>query len=133
MPRSAPTPLELTAAEARAIWLHAQRLDALAPFGEGPAATRAAVEHLGYVQIDTIHVVERSHHHILWSRIPAYRRADLRHAQSVEKSVFEYWAHALAYIPTRDFRFFMADMRDRRLAPRRTTWPTSSFTIWPAT
>ena len=84
----------------------------------GPAATRAAVEHLGYVQIDTINVIERSHHHILWSRIPDYRRADLHHALSVEKSVFEYWAHALAYVPTRDFRFFMPEMRRHREARR---------------
>ena len=41
-----------------------------APFGAGPAATRAAVEHLGYVQIDTINVIERSHHHILWTPHP---------------------------------------------------------------
>jgi hypothetical protein len=39
----------LTKAQARQIWLHAQRLDSSAPFGEGPAATAAAVEHLGYV------------------------------------------------------------------------------------
>ena len=45
-----------------------------APFGDGPEATRAAVEHLGYVQIDTINVIERCHHHILYTRIPAYRR-----------------------------------------------------------
>ena len=72
------------------------------------------MEHLGYVQIDTIHVIERSHHHILYTRIPAYRREDLRQAQTVEKSVFEYWAHALAYIPTRDFRFFMRTMKAHR-------------------
>ena len=65
----------LTKVQARCIWLRAQRLDTQAPFGEGPPATRAAVEHLGYVQIDTINVIERSHHHILWNRIPAYRRA----------------------------------------------------------
>jgi uncharacterized protein YcaQ len=68
----------LTKLEARRIWLHAQRLDTSAPFGAGPAATTAAVEQLGYVQIDTINVIERSHHHVLWTRIPDYRRADLR-------------------------------------------------------
>jgi uncharacterized protein YcaQ len=62
------------------------------------------------VQIDTIHVIERCHHHILWNRIPGYRRADLRQAQSVDKSVFEYWTHALSYVPARDFRFFMPAM-----------------------
>ena len=104
----------LSKAQARHIWLRAQRLDTAAPFGDGPAATAAAVEHLGYVQIDTINVIERSHHHILWNRIPEYRRADLRQAQSVDRSVFEYWTHALSYVPTRDMRFFIPAMRRHR-------------------
>jgi uncharacterized protein len=107
----------LTKAQARRIWLHAQRLDAAAPFGEGPQATAAAVEHLGYVQIDTINVIERCHHHILFTRIPAYRRADLRQAQSVDKSVFEYWTHALSYVPTKDLKFFIADMKRHHREP----------------
>ncbi|MGA9090777.1 MAG: winged helix DNA-binding domain-containing protein [Bradyrhizobium sp.] len=104
----------LTKAAARHIWLRAQRLDTETPFGGRPSATAAAVEHLGYVQIDTIHVIERCHHHILWNRIPEYRRADLRQAQSVDKSVFEYWTHALSYVPARDFRFFIPAMRRHR-------------------
>ena len=63
------------------------------------------------MQIDTINVIERCHHHILYSRIPAYARADLRQAQSVDKSVFEYWTHALSYVPAKDFRFFMPAMK----------------------
>jgi uncharacterized protein len=97
---------------AKAIWLHAQRLDADTPFGGGPAATPAAVRHLGYVQIDTIHVIERSHHHILYTRIPDYRREHLDRAQAVERSVFEYWTHALAYLPVEDFRYYVRDMRN---------------------
>src|SRR5712671_5333879 len=107
-------PHPLTQSQARLIWLHAQRLDRPAPFGEGPVATAEAVAHLGYVQIDTINVIERCHHHILSSRIPAYRRADLRQAQSVDKSVFEYWTHALSYVPAKDFRFFLPAMREHR-------------------
>ncbi len=101
----------LTKAEARRLWLRAQRLDTRAPFGDGPQAVADAVAHLGYVQIDTINVIERCHHHILWTRIPDYRRADLRQAQSVDKSVFEYWTHALSYVAAKDFRFFIPDMR----------------------
>src|SRR5689334_16550753 len=113
MPRKS-DPHPLTTKQARRIWLRAQRLDTSAPFGEGPAATAAAVEHLGYVQIDTINVIERCHHHILYSRIPAYRRADLRQAQSVDKSVFEYWTHALSYVPAKDLRFFIPVMKRYR-------------------
>ena len=106
--------ISLSKAQARRIWLHAQRLDSSAPFGDGPQAVASAVEHLGYVQIDTISVIERAHHHILWTRIPAYRRGDLRQAQSVDKSIFEYWTHALSYVPTKDFRFFIPDMKLHR-------------------
>jgi uncharacterized protein YcaQ len=113
----------LTKLQARRAWLRAQRLDAPIPFGEGPPATAAAVEHLGYVQIDTINVIERSHHHILWSRIPAYRRADLREAQSVDKSVFEYWTHALSYVPVKDLRFFIPAMNRHKREGHK--WLTS--------
>lgn len=114
MVRGAIKPHHLTKSQARQIWLHAQRLDTSAPFGDGPDATRAAVEHLGYVQIDTINVIERSHHHILWTRIPAYRREHLHQAQSVDKSIFEYWTHALSYVPAKDLRFFIAAMKRHR-------------------
>jgi len=99
---------------ARRIWLHAQRLDETAPFGSGADATRAAIEHLGYVQIDTINVIERCHHHILFTRIPDYDRAHLHQAQTIDKSVFEYWAHALAYLPTRDVAHFVRLMQHHR-------------------
>lgn len=111
------TSYAVSPAQARAIWLRAQCLDRSAPFGAGPQATRKAIEHLGYVQIDTIHVIERSHHHILYNRIPAYQRTDLERAQSVDKSVFEYWTHALSYVPTADYRYFMPAMARYRTAP----------------
>ena len=104
----------LTKAEARRIWLRAQRLDSRNPFGEGSQAVAKAVDHLGYVQIDTINVIERCHHHILWNRIPEYRRADLRQAQSLDKTVFEYWTHALSYVPAKDLRFFIPAMNRHR-------------------
>lgn len=107
----------LTRAQAKRLWLRALRLDRPDTFGAGPAATTAAVQHLGYVQIDTIHVIERSHHHILFTRIPRYKRADLQQAQSKDKTVFEYWTHALSYVPTRDFRFFAPAMKRSQKTP----------------
>ncbi|KRE24877.1 cytoplasmic protein [Bosea sp. Root483D1] len=111
--------LKLDKAAARRIWLKAQNLDTREPFGAGPEATAAAVSHLGYVQIDTINVVERCHHHILYSRIPCYRRDDLAQAQSLDKSVFEYWTHALSYAPTADLRYFLPAMKAHRAEPKR--------------
>ena len=103
--------VQLTSIQARRIWLHAQRLDTAEPFGSGPKATPAAVAHLGYLQIDTIYVIERSHHHILYNRIPTYRREHLHQAQTIDKTVFEYWTHALSYLPTESLRFYVRDMR----------------------
>ena len=100
--------------QARRHWLRAQGLDRTAPFG---TSVQAAVEHLGYVQIDTIHVIERCHHHILHTRMPEYRREDLHRAQAREKTVFEYWTHALSYVPTRDVRFYLPDMKRVRESP----------------
>lgn len=110
--------LTLTKPDARRIWLRAQRLDGPAPFGGGPGAVSEAVDHLGYVQIDTINVIERCHHHILWTRIPDYRREHLHQALTVDKSVFEYWTHALSYVPTKDIRFFLPAMRRHRRSPK---------------
>lgn len=118
MRRSVTQPRLVSKVQARRIWLRAQRLDVPAPFGDGPEATRAAIEHLGYVQIDTINVIERCHHHILYTRIPAYQRAHLREAQSVDKTVFEYWTHALSYVPTPDLRFFLPEMRQYQRSPK---------------
>jgi uncharacterized protein len=112
--------IQLSSAQARRIWLHAQRLDTSEPFGRGPEATPAAVAHLGYLQIDTIYVIERSHHHILHTRIPSYRREHLHQAQSVDKTVFEYWTHALSYLPTESLRFYVRHMR--RDWQRRVVW-----------
>jgi len=110
-------PITIDAARARRLWLHASRLDTRSPFGAGPEAARAAIEHLGYVQIDTINVIERAHHHQFFTRIPEYRREDLARLQSEERSVFEYWTHALSYVPTRDLRFFVPAMAAHREDP----------------
>jgi uncharacterized protein YcaQ len=123
MVSTAAKPVPLSVSRARRIWLHAQRLDEPAPFGGAAEATRAAIEHLGYVQIDTINVIERCHHHILFTRIPEYRREHLHQAQSVDKTVFEYWTHALSYLPVRDLRFHLGAMR--RDWARRSTWFTA--------
>ncbi|SPL70227.1 winged helix-turn-helix domain-containing protein [Acinetobacter stercoris] len=78
-------------------------------FGKGILGTRRAIEHLGYVQIDTISVVERAHHHILWNRVPDY---DLNHLNALvqQQHIFEYWFHAAAYLPMLDYRFALPQM-----------------------
>ncbi len=88
---------------ARALAIHSQGLTAAYPF-KGKAGALQVIEQIGYAQIDTLSVVNRAHHHVLWSRVDGYRPHHL-HELLEEKAVFEYWAHAAAYLPMRDYRF----------------------------
>ncbi|MFT5399764.1 MAG: hypothetical protein ACI822_001694 [Gammaproteobacteria bacterium] len=100
------------AARLRRIAINQQGLLREANFGRGKAATLRAIEHIGYVQIDTISVVERAHHHVLWSRVPNYRPGFLDQLVK-ERQLFEYWFHAAAWLPMRDYRFSLPRMHQR--------------------
>lgn len=93
----------------RRIALEHQGLLKADPFGRGKSATLKAIEHLGYIQIDTISVVERAHHHVLWSRVNNYQPRFLNQLVK-ERKVFEYWFHAAAWLPMRDYRFALPRM-----------------------
>ncbi len=96
-------------AKLRRIALERQGLLRKDSFGRGKGAVLRAIEHLGYVQIDTISVVERAHHHVLYSRVSNYRPAMLDRLVR-ERKVFEYWYHAAAWLPMRDYRFALPRM-----------------------
>jgi len=93
----------------RLITLHHQGLTTMRPFGKGSQATKRVLEHLGYIQIDTLSVIERAHHHTLWTRIPDYQPDYLRQLVR-ERSVFEYWFHAASYLPMSNYRFVLPQM-----------------------
>lgn len=97
----------------KALALHAQGLGAESRFGAGLDGALRAIDHLGYVQIDTLSVVERAHHHVLWNRVPGYEATSLNRLVH-EKKVFEYWFHAAAYLPMRDYRFALPRMTSIR-------------------
>ncbi|GAA4470782.1 winged helix-turn-helix domain-containing protein [Novipirellula rosea] len=94
----------LSTEQARKLVLQSQRIPPTHHTGRATEATLAAIEHLGYIQIDTISVVQRAHHHTLWNRNPRYKASQLDQLLS-DKQVFEYWSHAAAYLPFRDYRF----------------------------
>jgi uncharacterized protein YcaQ len=62
------------------------------------------IKQLGYIQIDTLAVVARAHHHVIWSRNPNYKESELNKLMQ-QKQIFEYWSHAASYLPIEDFRF----------------------------
>jgi len=80
----------------------------------------AHLARIGHVQIDTISVVERAHHHAFWSRDRAYRPDVLPHLETTPRRAFEYWAHAAAYLPMNDYRFCLPRMR--RIAETGHQW-----------
>ncbi|MEM7080718.1 MAG: crosslink repair DNA glycosylase YcaQ family protein [Pseudomonadota bacterium] len=88
----------------RRIALRHQGLFGKSGFGRGLNAAQKALEHLGYVQIDTISVVERAHHHVLRSRVDNYQR-DWLNRLFHKRVAFEHWAHAAAILPMRDYRY----------------------------
>ncbi len=91
-------------ARLRRLALSAQGLLQARPYGSGLAGTRKAINHLGYIQIDTISVVERAHHHVLYSRVPGFK-PQMTHQMLLDGDIFEYWSHAAAFLPIADFRF----------------------------
>ncbi len=117
--------IELSKQQARRIVLKQMGLHKKSPFGRGKNAVLRTIEKLGYVQIDTISVVERAHHHVLWSRNPGYLQKHLHTLIAKEKRVIEYWAHAAAYLPMRDYRHtlvikqYFKDQKDRWPKPDR--------------
>ncbi len=103
----------LSIQQARKLVLLSQRLPPTGQNGSAIAATLSAIEHLGYIQIDTISAIERAHHHTLWNRNPRYKPSHLDKLLD-DKQVFEYWSHAAAYLPMRDYRFSL--LRKQALA-----------------
>jgi len=91
-------------ARLRRLALTAQGLLQAQPYGRGLAGARKAINHIGYVQIDTISVVERAHHHVFQARVPNFEPA-MTNQMLLDGDIFEYWTHAAAFIPIADFRF----------------------------
>jgi uncharacterized protein YcaQ len=115
--------LNLSNKEARHLMLANQGL-ADSFFGHKKEGALNVIKHLGYVQIDTISVVERAHHHTIWTRVEDYKKSYLDELIEKDKSVFEYWSHAAAFLPMRDYRFSL--FRKNLFAKHRKNWYAST-------
>jgi uncharacterized protein YcaQ len=90
----------------------------------GKEGLRQLITQLGYVQIDTISVVERAHHHTVWSRISDYNKDHLDELQANDRAIFEYWGHAASYLPMEDYRFALPRMHS---FPDANSWERQFF------
>ena len=107
---------EITPLQARKLALAGQYLSGTS-LGRGLKGTRQAIQALGYIQIDTISVIERAHHHTLWNRVPHYKHRFLDKLVE-QRDIFEYWSHAAAWLPMEDYRFCLPRMKAIRSGQR---------------
>ncbi|MEL7044576.1 MAG: crosslink repair DNA glycosylase YcaQ family protein [Pseudomonadota bacterium] len=109
--------LRITNRTARRLWLAAQ---GLSNTPTGKLDLDGLIKHLGFVQLDSIQVVTRAHHHILWSRNQNYREDMLHTHMSRDRRVFEHFTHDASVIPM-DF-YPMWTRQFRRLEKRVRAW-----------
>ncbi|HWQ83501.1 MAG TPA: crosslink repair DNA glycosylase YcaQ family protein, partial [Anaerolineales bacterium] len=108
-------PETISIAEARRIMLTAQGLaHGLAqppPRKAEKADVLAMIRRMNLLQIDTINVIARSPYLVLWSRLGDYPPAWVDELLE-EGALFEYWAHALCFLPIEDFPLYRRRMLD---------------------
>jgi uncharacterized protein YcaQ len=66
------------------------------------------IERLGFVQIDSINVVERAHHLTLAARLQSYQPKLLERLLERDRRLFEHWTHDASAIPTRWYPYWHA-------------------------
>ena len=99
-----------TDAALRRVALGRQGLAGKRRLGAGLNGVEKVLNRLGYVQIDTISVVARAHHHTLFTRVSKYQEPMLNRLVA-KRRAFEYWCHAASYLPIREYRFALPMMR----------------------
>jgi uncharacterized protein len=106
---------DISVRDARRLFLHRQGLLRPNHFGRGRNAVSKAIRALSYLQIDTISVVERAHHHVMKTRVANYSAKLLNDLQIKDRQIFEYWAHAAAYLPLDEYRYCLPVMEGSRV------------------
>jgi hypothetical protein len=99
----------LSLREARNLMLAAQGLAEPPSRPAGKADVLAAIRRLGALQIDSIHVVARSPYLVLWSRLGDYD-PDWLDELLAEGALFEYWSHAMCFLPIEDYPLYRRRM-----------------------
>ncbi|MBC7773733.1 MAG: YcaQ family DNA glycosylase [Pyrinomonadaceae bacterium] len=97
--------ISISAQHARRLLMSAQQLlqDPNRRGRGGAAGVYSVIHAMGFVQLDTISAVERAHHHILHSRLNAYRPAQLETLHQDKRVLFEHITHDVSLIPTEWF------------------------------
>jgi uncharacterized protein YcaQ len=117
--RKASQPIRLSLDTARALALIKQRLYERPPV-VGKQALLESIRAIGLLQLDSIHIVARSHYLVMLSRVGLYDPADLDALLFPDRRLFEQWAHAACLIPMEDYAYFAPTILARRERPLHT-------------
>ena len=103
----------------RALALESQLLASpnISPSPPDPDSIFKTVDHLGAVQIDTLHVVARSHYLVIWSRLGSFDPGIIDDLAFRERRLFEGWQHAACFVPMHEYRYQMPLQRSLREEP----------------
>jgi hypothetical protein len=109
---------------ARRLALSAQGLSAASrpPGPVDSAALEAVVRRINYVQLDPISVAARSPLLVLWSRLGRLAPSVLDECLFAERSLFEFFTHVAAILPTADMGLYRAGMRRHPVHDRVRDW-----------
>ncbi|MEL7030855.1 MAG: crosslink repair DNA glycosylase YcaQ family protein [Pseudomonadota bacterium] len=113
------TPLKISNRDARRLWLSGQ---GLATTPTGALDLEALIHDLGFVQLDTIQVVARAHHHILWSRNQNYREPMLNRHLAEHRKVFEHFTHDASVLPMEFYPYWQRQFRRLEAKVRKWEW-----------
>ncbi len=113
------TALKISNRDARHLWLHAHGLGTAPTGGPDPYSL---VHALGFVQLDSIQVVSRAHHHILWSRNQTYREAKLGTLLARDRLVFEHFTHDASVLPMAFLPMWQRQFRRMKAKVERSSW-----------
>jgi len=91
--------LVISNADARRLFLDRHALGERQGHKLTHAEVLALVRKLGFVQLDSINIVERAHHMILFSRAAGYAREILSALHHDHRALFEHWTHDASLVP----------------------------------
>ena len=111
--------IEIGNLDARNLWLSTQ---GLAKTPTGNLDTISIIKQLGFVQLDTIQVVSRAHHHIIWSRNQNYREPMLNTLLARERQIFEHFTHDASVIPMDYLPMWQRQFRRKKEQLDRSSW-----------
>ena len=113
------TPFKISNTKARHLWLG---VNGLATAPTGPLDVMAMIRQLGFVQLDTIQVVSRAHHHILWSRNQNYREPMLDTLLAQDRAIFEHFTHDASVLPMTFLPVWQRQFRRMQQKVSKSSW-----------